>query len=454
LDVFRAALDVSISKTNFSHPWTMMKTICIQFVEAYGDKTLTIGCNDDDSGAERLRMASLFLLTAIKVSNQYSLLTNNSISLASNPEFSASIPPELLTMLTSLSSSSASLPISDDATPVPVIDPKAKAKAPAKGEAPKDTGPNGRDSIFLLTSFLRETNSLWLDCYENDISLDLHAAMLKAYPAYAANCVVDSIPTLDDQLNVSLSSISSLYSPVRTPQGFKHPLLKTPEELDTISLYSHVSSYFLFGPKQNIAAEPVVIDPKAKGKAPPATPVDATSDANAQPILTKIVLFKQDLKWLEDELRDLYDKLEDGASKGTTDADIEAVMAARLGHLVRVMVGLLNNGFIIDRELSGLNGKNGELSEKGSSNGGSVNGELAFGGLEDRSPTTEAVVKVNDGSSISVIVTIGEVECIVPFTNTFIKNLADILCNTIDTNSLIENNLCILLRTAFGYVDE
>lgn len=454
LDVFRAALDVSISKTNFSHPWTMMKTICIQFVEAYGDKTLTIGSNDDDeNGAERLRMASLFLLTAIKVSNQYSLLTNNSITLASNPEFSASIPPQLLSMLTSLSSSSASLAKSDNIVPVAAVDPKAKAKAPAKGEVPTDSGPNGRDSIFLLNSFLRETNSLWLDCYESNIAIDLHAAMLKAYPAYAINCVLDTIPTLESQLNVSLSSISSLYSPVRTPKGFKHPLLKTPEELDAISLYSHVSSYFLFGPKQNVAAAPVAVDPKAKGKTAAPAPVTATPDANAQPILTKIVLFRQDLKWLEDELRDLYDKLVDGTIKGTNNAEKEADMAARLGHLIRVMVGLLNNGFIIDRELTGLNGKNGELSERGSSLGGSVNGELAFGSLEDRSPTTEVVVNVNDGGSISVLVRIGEVECIVPFRKTCIKNLADILCNTKDTNSLIENNLCILLRTAFGYVE-
>jgi len=409
----RAALQASVDS---AHPWELMKSTCVQLIEIYGDTSIELEVES------RLLKAVVYLLSAIKISKQYRYLLNNSITLGVDNVFSANVPEEVTNLLINFTSSSASRSL-EAAVPA-AVDPKAKGKAaPAAGSA--ETGPNGRDALEMFLSFLRESDPLWLDSYERDMAIDLHNLLKKTYAPYASQCSLASIPDPDSTPSVMGGSVNTLYTLLKTPTDFVHPSGKTSD----VGLYSHVTAYFLLGSK----AVETAPDPAAKGGkgAPPPTAPVPTAD----PVLTKIVIYRPDLVSIEKALRDTRDSLMDGLSKKFS--DIVSKTGNALCPLLISLVGLLKNGVILEGAGMKKVANDDDDVEK----------------FVDRCPEISTTLSEENGKTIITII-IGGISCKLPVEEATLARLADVVTFDKDCDNIIDNNILSFMRILLGYPDE
>lgn len=410
-----AALEASV---NSAHPWEMMKSTCVQLIEIYGDNSIDLEVES------RLLKAVVYLLSAIKISKQHRYLLNNSITLGVDNAFATNVPEEVSNLLLSFTSSSASKSL-EVAAPV-AVDPKAKGKAPTPG-AGAETGPNGRDALEMFITFLRESDPLWLDSYERDLAIDLHNLLKKTYPPYAAQCTLSTIPDPDSTPMVMGGSVNTLYTLLSTPSGFIHPSGK----LTDVGLYSHVTAYFLLGSKAVETATEATAK-GGKGAPPPEAP-----SPKADPVLTKIVIFRPDLVSIEKALRDARDSLIDGLSKKFS--DIVSKVGNQLNHLLTSLIGLLKNGLIL--EGAGI---------KKVSNADEDDDVEKF---QDRCPEITSTLSDDNGKTIIKLI-IGGIPCKLPVDEVTLARLADVVSYDKDCDNIIDNNILSFMRIVLGYPDE
>jgi len=434
-----------------AHPWQIMRAACIQLVDCYGDRSLDWG----EDGGKRMRMAVHFLLCAIKLNNMSATVTRDALRLASDRSFTAAatpVPEPIATMLSASTCSSATLPRTAAVAEV-VVDPKAKGGKGAPAAVATAPGPDGRDAVFLLSSLLREGDALWLDSYERDDCIDMHLFLKKGYALYAAKCCLAEAPSLeqDAPLAVPLGTISSLWLPVKMPEDF--PRRAVP--LQNVGLYSHVSTYLVLGAKntapvlsaaEEAAAAAAAAGAKGGKAAAPAVPAPTTPIAD--PVLTKLVLLRCDVVKVEKELRDIRGKLVDAEAKSRL-KEVESACAAVASKVLKMLIILLTNGFV-DSDAD-----QGDEEEKGGDTSSSSSSSSPFSSL----PTISVIENSTGKSTFSIYFDFPSTQnpfsppakCELPLAEDTLAHLADVFSFDKDMLQVVDNDVCVLLRSALGY---
>lgn len=422
-----AALEVAV-QSHSSQLWALLRTVCIELVELYGDHDLDLG---EEVGPQRLKFAVIYLLAAIKLSNQKATLTQSSIGLSADASFDAPLSEELKHLVTNLSSSSAT-PDPEEAKRLAAAEAEAAAQAakapPAKGKGKAPPAgavpaagaalvPSGRDALYLLCALLRERDPLWVNCPEQQLCADLHSLLRTSFPLYNSKCCLTECPDPNGTVDVACSTVSTLWIPTRTPEAFAAVLERPPNQLDYSSagVYSHVSVFFLFG----------------DGTLPGTASTTAGETGNSkEPILTKLVLPRTDVTHLERTFRDIRDKLLDAESKNYK--EVARSCQDAFGETLVLLLGLLKNGIITQEQ--------GE--------GGSHATQYLV--TESKAAATDTVtsydltvtIKGESGSSSSILLKV---------TSELMLHFAEVLCVERDAELVRDNFVCAFLRTALGY---
>lgn len=424
-----AALEIA-AQSQSSQLWALMRTVCIELVEVYGDHDLDLG---EEVGAQRLKCAVVYLLAAIKVSNQQALVMKNCIALAADAAFDANPSEELKRLVVNLSSSSAT-PDPDEgrrlaaaeaeaaviaAKAPPAKGAKGKAAAPAAGAgAAGGLAPSGRDALYLLCSLLRECDPLWLDSPEHGLCADVHSLLRTAYPPYNTKCCLHECPNPTGPIDVPAATVSTLWIPTKAPEGFAAVLERQPNQLDytTAGLYSHVSLFYLLGD----AVLPM----------PGATPAGDAGNSK-EPILTKLVLPRADCVYLEKTLWALRDRLLDAEKKHY--ATVVAACVRDFGDALVQLLALLKNGIITQEKPGSVEAARVAELEK------------AYAIAE-----TKAAI---GGAAYELTLPAGENGVVVTLkvTSELLLHFAEAVCVDRDAELLKSNQVCAFLRAALGY---
>ena len=437
LQPLQVALQLAVSSG--AHDWQLMKSTCIQLLESYADPSLeAIGLHDDGLN---LRRAACYLLSGSKLSNQLDVIQVDPLGRLVFIDKAMDLgPPEIVQLLEAVTSSSAtkqketkasrrtanSLPKPEDLV-MPEKDPKKAAAAKDKKASEPEETPlqiNGRDAVFLLASLLREVNPFLLDSYERELQLDLHAAMKKAYPIYAAKCALAVAPDPNAVLTVPKNSVSTLWALSRTPLSDENM-----EYVDhDIGHYTHMTVYFLLGATE---VAPSVLEAPAAAKGGKAAPVAAAVNSNeVEPVLAKLLLYRPSARAVEDMFRDILYQIEDFRKKDSCELihkeEIEPAMLA-YGHdflkAIEAMVTLFRRGHLVDdEETEGIKvGLKGRV-EKG----------------------------VGDASAI-VFVTISGGEIKLPMTDALLTRMAEAVGCDADLDCCVSYEMCTVVSQLLGY---
>jgi hypothetical protein len=417
----------------------------MELSELYGDHSVDLG---EEVAPMRLKVAVIYFLAAIKFSDQFALVTRNCIAISSDQSFDVNPTEELIQLVTTLSSSSATPDAVDaqrrkttEATPPTAATDSAKgakAAAPATAKGGKaatavqpaavatELKPNGRDALFLLSSLLREQDPLWLGSEESILCADLHALLRATYPIYAQQCCVEQVPdAIGGSIGVPQGSVSTLYSPVTAPRDFPPPNAVFDYSSAVAGRLSHVSVFFLLG------------DAVTPSAAPP-----SSSNSN-EPILLKLVLPRIDVVRVEKQLRSVRDRLVDAEAK----ANPGALQSARrdFGTVVCVLIGLLQNGIIIDRWRDEENDHRGD-EENDRGDASSVDRSFEIVESKATGAASAYVLNVAVAGRASGTDTVS-----VPVHPQVLLHLADVCCPDRDVLLLKDGEVCRLLRTTLGY---
>lgn len=423
-----AALEIVV-KSQSTQLWALVRTVCIELVEVYGDHDIDLG---DDIASQRLKMAVVYLLTAIKVSNQQAALTKNAIGLSSDPSFDGTPSEELKKLVVNLSSSSATPDPAEQAriAAAEAEAAAAAAKAPAKGKAKAPAAgapvaggplsPNGRDALFLFCSLLRERDPLYLDTSEQQLCADLHSLLRTSYPLYNTKCCLAECPSPSSTIDVATATVSTLYIPTKAPEAFTAILERQPNQFDysVAGLYSHVSVFFLLGD----AVSPT-----------PAASSAGDGTNSKEPILTKLVLPRVDVVFIEKALRALRDRLLDAEAKNYH--TVIRACQAEFGAVLVQLLGLLKNG-IITQDKAGT-----DLSASADRTEVDKGYQLGETKAATGASTYELTLPVGEENTPLAM------KC----SADLMLHFADVLCPDKDTELLKDNNVCAFIRLAQGY---
>ena len=347
IDPLTAGLEIAV-QTQSSHLWSLLRSICTELLEIYGDHDLDLG---EEIGAQRLKFAVIYFLAAIKISNQEFRFMRNRVGLYEHPTFTTPPPDELLHLITNMSSSSATPDPEEEhrLAAAAEADAAAAAKAPpakgakgGKGDKKAAAGagagdgdrivPGGRDALHMLFSLFKECDPLWLCSSEAFACADIHSLLRTTYSFYNSQCCLSECPSPESTVEVPNSSVSTLFIFTKTPDAFAAVLERQPNDFDyeTSGLYSHVSIFFLLGD---------AVLPTAT-----ATTSGATTGNSKEPILTKLVLPREDCTYIEKTLREIRFRMMDTESKKFQKP--RRVCQYEFGDVLVLLLGLLKNGII------------------------------------------------------------------------------------------------------------
>ena len=380
--------------------------------------------------------------------------------------------PELSKIVSSYFTSSA-MDSTTNTTVTPTQPPPPKGKAGKEAAPPVPTGSvSGRDAVFLLSALWREMDSIvnltWSEGSEADVIADIHHFLLKQCPMYAAKCVLApakllSADVTSSSASIPIGSVSSCWSASAAPEGFMAALASASKAFangaDYYSshggLFSHVTAFLLLGDKKDInaaataaaTAAAAAAAPAAKGakKEDPSKLVPAAPMESVQPVLTKVMLPRVDLASIEKQLRDVRDKYLNVLPKNVT-LEIRACNE-NFSDLLVALVWLLQNGTMY------VPGSVANTPVSPSARLGlwvRVEREIIEKSGVDFSvaltlPREDAVVgddKEGSGGTHSITVPIHE---------RFMLNLANVLTPNVALDSLLDNDVCQLLRFSLGY---
>lgn len=403
------------------HAWGLLNDICIEFVECYGNNRLQ-WCDNTDDGQNRLKMASLYLILACKLKNQFNLIVKSPLKLCTlvNAEAGAAANPMTEPLGSShlnaivsafMTTSTASSYITRDrAKTIKSVD-----EAPALPMG-ADVA-TGRDAACLLSAVLRECDPYWQDGYETDLCIDTHHLLRTQYPSiYASQCClpVSSLPTPSTELSVFVGGVYSQWVSMNcvvppghgkkvTPKGSpSKALLKSTAHVydEHKSMFNWYTGYFLLGVSSNADA------------APSGNKGDTGTETTGQPFLTKVVLRRKDVVDLEQQFRHLRTRLA-AAVINTATPLTEA--GEVLGSLLCRIIMLVN-----------------ESNDTGC--------EATFKLIENAS-NGHVTVDVLTNSSTPV-------PCKVPLTDQTLKLFSECFTNGMSVDGAIDTAVCTFLRVA------
>ena len=334
---FKKALRVA---HNTGHFWHLMRAVCIELVECYGNPDLPTDVEDE----YRLRNALAYLVSAIKLTIQKRKVTKHCVPLSLNPSFSITTPDDIAVLLASTSSSSLTSSPKDLSTVMAVAAQPVKGKGGPPLASSSVSTPGGRDALFMLSSILRETNSLMDDCDDYDLYTDLHLCLKKSYLDYETECCLSSLPDASVPLVVASASVSSLIYPVALPSslaGLSSSVAQSPSENEALAkegIFSHVACYFILGGNPPAMSEAIAAVP-AKGKAQAA--VSTTIEPVSDPILTKVVLPRAEVASLETTLLCIREELQDSIARKRHDVVLKT--ANKFAETIKAIFTLLHH---------------------------------------------------------------------------------------------------------------
>eukprot|EP01038_Epipyxis_sp_PR26KG_P013501 gene13501-18115_t len=457
IEPLTTALDIAAKS---SHPWDLMRTVCITLAELYGNGDLPL---DHLSKDVRLLTAVGFASTAVKISAQQRRLLKQPISLADDSSLSTVPIEELTNIMINTTSSSATLPLTPELAQAPVDSATTTGKAPAKGKAPppaatipatnsSQSGPNGRDALFLISTLVRERDPLWTDSPEHDLVADLHVLLARAYPIYIQKCTVTAQTTAapststtvnGNEINIPVNSVSTLWQPVRPPSDYLD-LIKAFEDNSETRVpakgsFAHVSAYFLLGdyliPRTDSSAAAV---PAKKG-APPATGTSSvvTPSNSASPVLTKLVLPRSDIAYIKDMIGKVNDEFIE-ATKILFPLRLRRA-CEELKPAVLLLSTLLKTGmlpFLVPTP-EGSDGLN----------------EFLVGQSESPVNSTCEVKEITATPGLYELHFCVDQKpvLVIPITPSFISNFRSVLDLNAESESVQDSNLCLLLRRCLGH---
>jgi hypothetical protein len=203
-------------------------------------------------------------------------------------------------------------------------------------------------------------------------------------------------------------------------------------------LYKHVSGYLVLGA---VSTEDLESQEKQKQTNRPPAGAAPTQVVDPLPVLTKVLLKRSDVLSLEDSLRALQVDLSVALSLGSVmigiGGNVVLKCAERLGEIAILLVMMLTDGsknvtsavIGADSSIPSLLIKMTHAKNVNLKNEGEIGEEKE-----------EKDSMVSPGWS-----------CSLPFSDAFITNFADVFSCDKDIDTLLDNNLCIFLRTILGY---
>ena len=273
-----------------AHSWKIMANVCMELVECYGNTRLDF---DSPEEINRLKMASLYLITACKLKNQYAVVLKSPLKLCTvtssgNPAATPMPLSEPLTskhliaLLNSFTSSSST------ASYVTRVDKENSLNV--------STASSGRDALCFVSSIVRERDELWQDGVVYDACIDTHHLLRVQYPSYNASCCLSAaaLPSLSSELAVPVGGVYSYWLSMNEPipevsdtpktSPMKASMKATIVDPEARSLFNNFTGYFLLG-------------------------FGADGTTSEQPFLTKVVLHRKEVVSLEQDFRDLRTQL-------------------------------------------------------------------------------------------------------------------------------------------------
>lgn len=305
-EVLVSPLIASLSILLSSNHYDLMKSSCCELIECYGNSSIPL----EMDSAVRLKLAVKYLLLATRLENIKRDIDCNVLGLVTDKGLAnETCSPELLQILSAVASTS----LISTSTAIPEAassDKKAKLKK-QDSAAVSDSSPTARDAIFVLSSYFREVDKLWLDSSEYAFVHDL-MQHLKSFKAFADHCCVTSLPSEKDELLVETASVTSLWQLTRA----------TAKEG---GLFDNVTGYFLLGgikKDQQISTS------------------QATAMTTEEPLLYKLSTSRAQLKELEEYFLHLGKVASEAQNK-----ENELVHAAkRFASLIAKLFVLLRGG--------------------------------------------------------------------------------------------------------------
>lgn len=202
-------------------------------------------------------------------------------------------------------------------------------------------------------------------------------------------------------------------------------------------LFKYVSGYLVLG----------TVEPAGgvKSTSPPANGLVPTQSVEPLPVLTKVLLKRSDILSLEDTLRALRVELNLAPSIGTVTGGVGGQggellrCAKRLGEIACSVAVLLiaDDTKNILSEVIGIDSSSPSVLIKMT--------DAKSSNLKSNMKSSEAEKGKERPDSVSGW------SCSIPFSDAFIGNFADLFSCNRDIDTLVDNNLCIFLRTILGY---
>ena len=297
-NLFKSALQLAVES---SHPWELMKYICIQLVE------VSIGV----SGEACYNMdACKYFDLAVKVKNQLNVLDKKPCSLVEEASFSIESSPMLLSIVSNCF-------LKDSM-------------------APSNSDRDSKEAIYYLSSLLRESKPLWLDSIQLDMMADLCWLLGQACPLYAQKCLTSTLLSDETPFAAAECAVSSIWQPafIRNdpppptpgqPQKKKGPI---PPE-DTFEPY--LTTYLLLG---NVS--------ESASKHPDSVlETSGGSGASTAPVFIKLVLSRVTAVDFEKSIRALSEQFAESAMSEREDLAKERL--EMWGTLIQSMVELFRS---------------------------------------------------------------------------------------------------------------
>jgi hypothetical protein len=201
-----------------------------------------------------------------------------------------------------------------------------------------------------------------------------------------------------------------------------------------------VAVFFLLGDRRAAVVTPVVPVVPPKGTKVDVNAVPPVPVASADPVLTRVVLSRVDVTYLEQRLRDIRARFMDATVKKFPKLLYQC--NEEFGRTVCMLVGLLMSGMIVEAD-SGSNEATQRSRASTATEGQRYSYHLAENGAgQGGYLLTLKLPSAKPPQIASLQLTVNE---------QLMQNLADILSADKDTDCLLDGEVCGLLRSSLGY---
>jgi hypothetical protein len=510
---FMQPLAIAFASMSVScHDWYSMRQLCVQLIECYGNNTIpwkdasTIPEESPLKATVRIMQLALKITTICRC---FEKLTNvNDISKAEaiisqlvnlsaeeQATLQSKLPDEVCVLMNELQGNVKPM-IVEQVVAAVKDSKKGKNQALKENGKSKDNSvdsaqdiiPTVIDSLMMIAYLLYDINRTKLSWEDSstgtagaaDALQSLHSLLVKHSVLYKAKFFVDlpSALSAESTLTVTSSSISILWSQIPSPVSFQGGALSRVLGFDTVngSLYQHLSAYFLLGSSQKIvplSVAPNTSMPSTKhGKSTKTLPLASpqgisknkgksqipSNSVIEDPILTKLVIYRPDMNFILMQLQALINQQQ---AISPEEQNLSMDIAKAFGSILMLVVELFSSGYIdipIDpskqkkyKEMSVIDIANSLSNPRGKmSLARAEEDEYAAGVLGSTSPGIAILIALpsknqeptNENSTIN---------CYIPCNIAAMRNLESVLQSDFDVNNVIDNSLCILLRTVISY---